>query len=461
MGDNINMLNYINSIFTNQFFLMFLAIATGLLIGKIKIKSFSIGVSGGIFTGIVIGYFVTKWAHTVQEGSLGYANAKRILSTGVVAQAFFTFFLLLFLVSIGLKVGNSIGMIFKKYGIKFVVIGVSIPVVSMIVSCVLNSTVLSSNPSITPFETIGMYAGAMTTTPGYGTALDAAGNVDYANLYAEAAMEEKEAILQKIDSTGALNAENTVSLSDEQITAYKEASSSAISLGYTVAFPMGVLVIVVMISVLPRLFRIDMEKEKEAYRKEIHEAGGTVSGKEQPLNFMIIALVAVIGIIVGEITIPLGSLGSFSLGTAGGVLLAALILSYIGKIGPVNFRMDSKSLGIMYQMGLTFFMAVVGLRYGYDVVTSLMGSGLALAVSAIAVEGTAVLISFLIGHKLFGLNWIILSGAIAGGCTSAPGLGAAISSTGSEEPTTGYGAAQPFAILANVLLATIFFNIML
>ncbi|MFR2691707.1 MAG: hypothetical protein ACLTBV_11815 [Enterocloster bolteae] len=61
-------------------------------------------------------------------------------------------------------------------------------------------------------------------------------------------------------------------------------------------------------------------------------------------------------------------------------------------------------------------MAVVGLRYGYDVVTSLMGSGLALAVSAIFVEAVAVLVSFIIGHKLFGLNWIILSGAIAGGC---------------------------------------------
>ena len=88
----------INSVLTNQFFLMFLAIATGLLIGKIKIGSFSLGVSGGIFTGIVIGYFVTKWAHTVEEGQKYYSTAKRILSTGVVAQAFFTFFLLLFLV---------------------------------------------------------------------------------------------------------------------------------------------------------------------------------------------------------------------------------------------------------------------------------------------------------------------------------------------------------------------------
>ena len=87
----------INTILTNQFFLMFLAIATGLLLGKTKIKDFSLGISGGIFTGIVIGYFATAWAHGVAEGGLGYSNAKRILSQGVVSQPFFTFFLFLFL----------------------------------------------------------------------------------------------------------------------------------------------------------------------------------------------------------------------------------------------------------------------------------------------------------------------------------------------------------------------------
>ena len=456
------MMQIVISTVTNQFFLMFLAIATGLLIGKIKIKSFSLGVSGGIFTGIVIGYFATRWAHGVEKGMTGFSSASRILSTGVVAQAFFSFFLLLFLVSIGLKVGSSIGSIFRRYGIKFVGCGGSIPVVSMIVTVALSGTVLCSNKAITPHETVGMFAGAMTTTPGYGTALDAAGNVDYASVYAEASLEEKEAMLAKIDPSGTLTAENTPALSEEQVAVYKEAASSAISLGYTVAFPIGVLVIVVMISAFPKLFRIDVEKEKVLYQKELDAIADT--GKkipETPLNFMTIGLVVVIGIIVGAITIPLGSFGSFSLGDAGGVLLAALILSYVGKVGPVNFRMDGKSLGTIYQMSLIFFMAVVGLRYGYDVVNSIMGSGLALAVSAIFVEGIAVLVSFIIGYKVFKLNWLILSGAIAGGCTSAPGLGAAISSTGSEEPTTGYGAAQPFAILANVVLCMLFYSFML
>ena len=410
------------SVFTNQFFMIFLAIASGLLIGKIKIGNFSLGVSGGIFSGIAIGYFAQAWAKGVQEGAPGYASAASVLKTGVVSNLFFTFFLMLFLVSIGMKVGGSIGAIFKKYGVKFVIIGMMIPIISMIVSVVAYHLVLKGNPSVTEFETIGMFAGAMTSTPAYGTALDAAGSV----------------------------------VSGDAL----EAASSAISLGYTVAFPIGVLVIVLMISLLPKLFGIDVAAEKLAYEKELSESTSIEKKlKDGPLDFMVIALVAAIGILIGNIKIPLGGFGTFSLGAAGGILVSALVFSYIGKIGPVNFRMDQKGLGILYQTGLTFFMAVVGLRYGYDVINSLMGSGLQLAITAIFVEGISVLIAFIVGHKVFKINWIILSGAIAGGCTSAPGLGAAISATGSEEPTAGYGAAQPFAILANVLLATLFFSI--
>lgn len=454
-------MNYLITVFTNQFFLMFLTIVFGLMIGKIKIGNFSLGVSGGIFSGIIIGYFVTRWAQGVQEGEAAYQTAAGILKNGVVANIFFIFFLLLFLLSIGLKVGGSIGTIFKKYGFKFVVIGVSIPLISMLMAVILQFVVLGNN-DVTEHETAGMFAGAMTSTPGYGTALDASNAIDYKTMYTEGENKQKEEMLKIIDPSGELTVENTTELSTEQANTYKEAMASKVSLGYTVAFPMGVLVIVVLISLLPRIFHIDLEKEKAEYEKEIKQIENKKENEKiQPLNFMTMAVAAVIGILIGNINIPLGDLGTFSLGTAGGVLLAALILSYIGKIGPLNFRMDPKGLGYLYQMGLTFFMAVVGLRYGYDVVSSLTGSGLILALSAVVVEAVAVIASFFIGHKIFKLNWIILSGAIAGGCTSAPGLGAAISSTGSEEPTTGYGAAQPFAILANVLLATLYFAFLL
>jgi putative transport protein len=53
------------------------------------------------------------------------------------------------------------------------------------------------------------------------------------------------------------------------------------------------------------------------------------------------------------------------------------------------------------------------------------------------------------------LNWIILAGAICGGMTSTPGLGAAVDSLGSDKPASGYGAAYPFALLTKVILVII------
>ncbi|MGI5989966.1 MAG: hypothetical protein ACOX78_06860 [Lachnospiraceae bacterium] len=453
-------MSIINTILTNQFFLMFLAIATGLLLGKIKIKNFSLGISGGIFTGIVIGYIATALASGVAEGELGYSNAKRILSQGVVSQPFFTFFLFLFLASIGLKVGKNIGVIFKRYGVRFVVIGAMIPLVSMIVACAAHVLVLENDSSLSAYETIGVFSGSMTSTPAYGTALDAADNVDVQALYAAADEEGKAQILHRIDSTDSLSAADITTLTEDQIKAYKESSASSVSLGYTVGFPVGVLVIVLMMQFLPPIFRIDVEDEKRRYKEELETAPQpTKEKKDGPLDFIGFGIVVMIGIAVGNIKIPLGPLGTFSLGAAGGILLTALILSNIGKIGPLNFRMDSRALGILSRMGLTFFMAIVGLRYGYDVINALTGSGLKLAAAAAVIEAVAVLAAFFVGRKIFHLNWTILSGAIAGGCTSAPGLGAAISVVKDDEPSTGYGAAQPFAILSNVILTTIFFAI--
>ena len=179
---------------------------------------------------------------------------------------------------------------------------------------------------------------------------------------------------------------------------------------------------------------------------------------EQHMNFTTFAIVGCAGIALGSIKIPIGAT-SFTLGTAGGVLIMALLLSYIGKIGPFNFRIENKSLTVLYQMGIIYFMAVTGLSNGYNVVHSLSGSGIALVVTAMIVEFVAVMVAFFVGRKIFHLNWTILSGSLAGGCTSAPGLGAAISTVGNDVPTTGYGASQPFAILSNVVMIMIFYKL--
>lgn len=445
------------SIFTNQYFLLFLAIVLGLLIGKIKVKNFSFGISAPIFSGIFIGWLVTEYAKNAQEGSVGYSAAQTVLKNGIVPGAFSTFFLLLFLAATGLTAGKNIKNILKKYGAKFVVIGAIIPLVSMIVTVVMYTAVLSPN-DITSFSTSGMYAGAMTSTPAYGTAVDAIGSNEIAERYVKQTEKNRQKTLELLEDES-LTLDNTSELTEEQISLFKTNAKTQLSLAYTLTFPAGILIIVFMITFLPKIFHINIEEERKSYEAEMFV--GEENRKnipEQPMNYMSFALVGALGIALGSIKIPMLST-SFTLGIAGGTLIAALFCSYLGKIGPFNFRIENKSLTVLYQMGIIYFMAVTGLSNGYSVVHSLSGNGVILVVAAMVVEFVAVMIAFFIGRKVFHLNWTILSGAIAGGCTSAPGLGAAISTIGNDVPTTGYGASQPFAILSNVIMIMIFYKI--
>jgi len=151
----------------------------------------------------------------------------------------------------------------------------------------------------------------------------------------------------------------------------------------------------------------------------------------------------------------MGPLGYVSLEATGGVLIAALVLGYIGKIGPLSFRMDSMVLGVVRELGLAFFLAIVGLNYGYGAVVALTGSGITLAAVSLVVGFIAVIVGFLVGRYAFKLNWIMLSGAICGGMTSTPGLGAATEAVGSDDPGAGYGATYPFALFGMVIFTII------
>lgn len=67
-----------------------------------------------------------------------------------------------------------------------------------------------------------------------------------------------------------------------------------------------------------------------------------------------------------------------------------------------------------------------------------------------------MLSGLLVGKYALGINWIMLSGAICGGMTSTPGLGAAVAAVGGkDDPAAGYGATYPFALFGMVIFTII------
>jgi putative transport protein len=445
----------------SPFFLMFVAVITGLAFGKIKFGTFNFGTSGTLFTGLVVGWLAYRLGGSILaagESAAGYTAAAVMMRNGIISTDFFNFFLILFVAAVGILAGKDLKAILRKYGVRFIIMGVLTTAVGF--CAVYGVTLAVTHTGIgnaSPYEVTGVYTGALTSSPGLAAALETSGKESLlvGERYKNYSYEEKLDILEIVSPGENLTPEECPELSAEQIRAYQDYAQSGVGIGHAVAYPFGVLMVIIAMNFMPKIFRMKMEDEWERYEREMAEAReDSASGGVKDAAFGIAAyfLAALVGLALGEIQIYLGPIGWFSLGSTGGVLIGALILGSIGKIGPVVFRMESKVPTALRELGLAFFLAVVGLRYGGKVVDALTSSGLQLVFATLIVSFVALLCSFMLGRYVFKLNWVLLSGAMCGGMTSTPGLGAAVDALKSDAPGTSYGAAYPFALLTKIIL---------
>ncbi len=450
----------------NPFVLMFITVITGMLFGKVKIGKFNFGVSGTLFTGLVIGWLVVKYTNSISEGSEFYEHTQKFLAQGLIPKSFFFLFLILFVVSVGLLAAKDIGAVLKKYGVKFVILGLVITLVGAATTygCTLVATKVLHTGS-TPYEISGVYTGALTSSPGLAAASETA-NAHAKNVASEYASYDDDKKQSVLDQFGKdYKVEDYPDMTEEMKKEFVISAEAGIGIGYAMGYPFGVIIVILAVNFFPMIFKIDVEKEKEIFRREMEEARNAKGGKvieETDFDLIALAIAMLFGYSIGKIGIDLSFIGinqEFSLGSTGGVLVGSLILGYIGKIGPINFRMNSKVLGIIRQLSLAFFLSIVGLRYGFRVVDALASSGAILAVVGLVVGLVAMLIGFIIGRYVFKINWIMLAGAICGGMTSTPGLGAAVDAVGSDDPAAGYGATYPFALMGMVLFTIILYGL--
>lgn len=403
---------------TDPFVLMFISVVTGLLLGEIKFGRFNLGSSGGLFTGLGIGWFIHK-TYAIPYASAGDAApkyAQTILKGGVVPKDFFTFTLLLFVTAVGLLAAKDVGRVVKKYGGKFIFLGFLVTFAGAVATYLMTKV----SPGQDPFAVSGVYTGALTSSPGLAAAI-------------------------------------------EGVSKYGKEAEAAVGYGHAVGYAPGVLIVIIAMQFFPMIFGINLDKEKAKYLEEMgnqKEEKTDSNIKEVSLDIVAFFFAAIVGYFIGSIEIYLGpQLKYFSLGSTGGVLIAALVFGHIGQIGPLHFRMNSKILGAIREVSLCLFLAIVGLRYGYETVISLTGTGAYLALVSFVCGTVALLIGFAVGRYVFKLNWIILSGALCGGMTSTPGLGAAIDAAKSDDVAAGYGATYPFALIGMVLFTILLHKI--
>lgn len=456
----------------NPFVLMFITIVLGLLFGKIKFGKFSFGTSGALFVGLAIGWFVYRYASNLysagDETAAGWKAAQTIIEGNgekVINTYFFSAALIIFVAAVGLLAAKDLGIVIKKYGAKFVALGLLITLVGAGMTYACTAFFKGTNQ----YAVAGVYTGAMTSSPGLASALETAEihATEMAENYVDESDNNKEAIINVLnlnDEYKDLTVENTSELDEQMKRNFINQATGQVGIGHAVGYPFGVIIVILAVNFLNLIFKFDVEEEKKRYKLEMeaarnirneNTAGKIKEIKATGFSITSFAMVCFAGYLIGSVEIYMGPLGYVSLESTGGVLIGALILGYIGKIGPFTFRMDSKVLGIVRELGLAFFLAIVGLNYGYGAVDAVTGSGITLAAVSLIVGFVAIMVGFLVGRYAFHLNWIMLSGAICGGMTSTPGLGAATEAVGSDDPGAGYGATYPFALFGMVIFTII------
>lgn len=386
-------------VLTRPIFLIVLVSLLGYALGEIRMRNFKLGVSAILFVGIGIGWYLN--ARVVGPEAL------------LVDRAYFDFLLMLFMVSTGLLAARDVAKVFRGDGQKLLLLTL------VIVSTGALSVLLFF--SLVPwldFEGFaGVFTGAITSSPGLAIALEAAGR----------------------------SASNT--------------AVAAVGLGYALTYPFSVVVVVLAMGLLPRVFDIgDMGKGGNVVQPPrrssiIEEESVRLRG----LDMAAFTFVAVVGYLLGQVSVPLGTLGRISLQTPGGMLVAALLLGNLQTLGPLHFRMSQASLSAVQQIPVVFIFSYVGLTYGYDAVQALSGPAVILVLVGLICTVLTVMAGFLFGRYVLKLDWVILSGAICGGMTSTPGLGAALENTKSSLTAGAYGSTYPIGLLAKVLVVLLIY----
>lgn len=168
-------------------------------------------------------------------------------------------------------------------------------------------------------------------------------------------------------------------------------------------------------------------------------------------DFFPIAMGIVLGVLFGKLNISFGGGMSFSPGLTGGVLIVALLLSAIGKTGPVLWSMSGPANQLLRQLGLLLFLAEVGTSAGKNLVSTFQESGFLLFGIGALITIVPMLIAAFVGRLVFKISLLDLLGTITGGMTSTPGLAAADSMTDSNIPGVAYATVYPIAMVFLIL----------
>ena len=330
--------------------------------------------------------------------------------------------LIFFVTSVGFIAGPKFFKNLRKNFKSYILLGMSIILAGGLtcVACYFIGRGGEQNQSEFVALLDGLLSGSLTTTPGFSAAKETV-----RNMYA---------------------ADATLAASHE----------AAVTVGYGIAYLFGVVGVVLFVQIIPKLTHANMDEERRKLSNAdvlVRQHTGNLL-EIDPIGLGAFAIAAMLGLIIGNIRIPLTSHGlsgtCFSLTTTGGSLITALVFGHFSKIGKISIMPQKKTLEILRELGLMLFLIGAGVAGGANFVKYFKPIYFLYGALMTTIP---MIVGFLIAKYVLKLSLLNSLGSITGGMTSTPALGTLIHVAGTEDVASAYAATYPIALLAVVLVS--------
>ena len=144
-----------------------------------------------------------------------------------------------------------------------------------------------------------------------------------------------------------------------------------------------------------------------------------------------------IGALIGALVWKVGGV-PLTLSTAGGALIAGLVLGWLRSVRPSFGRIPSPTVWFMNNVGLNIFIAIVGISAGPGFINGLKTQGVSLFLWGALATTIPLILGMFIGKFMFRFHDALLLGIVSGSRTTTASLGLVCDAAKSQIPALGY-----------------------
>ncbi len=190
---------------------------------------------------------------------------------------------------------------------------------------------------------------------------------------------------------------------------------------------------------------------------QIAQVAGLVGNQTQNLlkpNLVPIFFGIVLGVIFGSLPIRFPGIPQpVKLGLAGGPLIVAILLGYFGPKWKITTYTTQSANMMIREIGISFFMAAVGLGAGQNFVSSIVGGGYWWILYGALITLIPVAVTMLVARLVCKLNFYQICGLVSGGTTDPAVLAFAQGAYGTDYTSVNYATVYPLTMFMRVLVA--------